>query len=630
MKTFDETLEFVKKAHRGQRDKAGEAYWVHPFQVSMLLKGGTEIDKLVALLHDILEDTQYTYSDLKQMGYTDDVLIPLVLLTKTKGEEYDKYLNRVVRNETSIRVKMADLTHNMDINRLPLEDRNTEVVKKRTEKYKRAYARLSKIMEEMNKTTPTIVGLKFNKNMIIGAIAVDVDFKNSVRMIPANSLCGSKFANMDFSNCKLKSGRYIDTSEVVATSGVPKRYNYDSIAYTIVGHSADGMLYRVANTKGTVQVLTISQVRNMVKGKASFTNCAVLDVEKGTFRGISTLNEEYIPNPVTQRELDYFISNIEKNKIKRDKVKEIDLTGYPKGSVPVHEMQRKLAVNILGALQYTEVGSLLDKRETNALMKIAQSTVVPREMISQLDSIYGKIKNIDKDKLISRLNIPQELRGSSSFMETFKSANTVNIMQDMKMYRTLDEKETEVYMKMVDGADKITAEVKQVAQEMDCKLYGLSKRIKSISSFCEKIRDREEVVDKDKELESISDVVRFTMVIDSKTEYGKKVNDTIAKFQDRGYRVKKVKNFWLNKKSTYKGVNCQLVSPDGIPFEMQFHVPSYLRIKDEIHSWYELRRDTKNNIVKGSPRYEYCLYQEQALTNTVVIPDDINLIKQVG
>lgn len=630
MKTFDETLEFVKKAHKGQRDKAGEAYWVHPFQVSTLIKGGGEVDKIVALLHDILEDTQYTYSDLKEMGYTDEVLIPLVLLTKTKGEDYNKYLDRVVRNPIAIRVKMADLTHNMDINRLPLEDRDTEVVRKRTEKYRKAYKRLQNVILKSNIVRPMVVGLKMQGNYVIGAVVVDTGYKNTVRTIPANQLCGITFNNMSFMDCKVDEKGFINVDKIKGFCGSPKRYNIDSNGYTVLGCNSEGTLYRVSNTRGKIEILTLAQMRNLVKMNVTLTNCAILDVEKGTFRGITQLNEDFIVQPVSDKELESLIANIEKNKIKRDKVKEIDLTGYPKGSVPVHEMQNKLASHILDAMQFPEVRELVTREDEEVLMRVADSSVVPREMIKQMEEIYGKVKNINKDKLIKKFNMPNELLESTSFMDMLNGSSTVGIVQNMQMFRTLDEDEKTVYTRMISGADKITEEVQDIARQMNVKMYGLSKRVKSISSFCEKIRDREEVVDKKKELENISDVVRFTMVIDSKTDYGKMVNQAIMEFKDRGYSVKKVKNFWVNKRSTYKGVNCQLVSPDGIPFEMQFHVPSYLRIKDEIHSWYELRRDTKNNIVKGSPRYEYCLYQEQALTNTVVIPDDVDLIEQVG
>lgn len=630
MKTFDETLEFVKKAHKGQRDKAGEAYWVHPFQVSTLIKGGGEVDKIVALLHDILEDTQYTYSDLKEMGYTDEVLIPLVLLTKTKGEDYNKYLDRVVRNPIAIRVKMADLTHNMDINRLPLEDRDTEVVRKRTDKYKKAYKRLQNVILKSNIVRPMVVGLKMQGNYVVGAVVVDTGYKNTVRTIPANQLWGITFNNMSFTDCKVDEKGFINVDKIKGFCGSPKRYNIDSNGYTVLGCNSEGTLYRVSNTRGKIEILTLAQMRNLVKMNVTLTNCAILDVEKGTFRGITQLNEDFIVQPVSDKELESLIANIEKNKIKRDKVKEIDLTGYPKGSVPVHEMQNKLASHILDAMQFQEIRELVTREDEEVLMRVADSSVVPREMIKQMEEIYGKVKNINKDKLIKKFNMPNELLESTSFMDMLNGSSTVGIVQNMQMFRTLDEDEKTVYTRMISGADKITEEVQDIARQMNVKMYGLSKRVKSISSFCEKIRDREEVVDKKKELENISDVVRFTMVIDSKTDYGKMVNQAIMEFKDRGYSVKKVKNFWVNKRSTYKGVNCQLVSPDGIPFEMQFHVPSYLRIKDEIHSWYELRRDTKNNIVKGSPRYEYCLYQEQALTNTVVIPDDVDLIEQVG
>ena len=109
MKTYKETLDFIRLAHKGQLDKAGEQYWLHPYKVSQIVKGG-DTEKIVALLHDVLEDTKYTVKDLRQMGYSEDVLRALMCLTHTKDLSYQAYIEKLVMtNPISVRVKMEDL-----------------------------------------------------------------------------------------------------------------------------------------------------------------------------------------------------------------------------------------------------------------------------------------------------------------------------------------------------------------------------------------------------------------------------------------------------------------------------------------------------------------------------------------
>jgi len=116
MDLIKQTIEFATKAHLGQLDKAGVDYITHPMRVSSKLKGKA---KIVALLHDVVEDTKYTIQDIKDK-LTDDkeIIQALILLTKTKKIPYDKYLAKIKKNKIALQVKLEDIKDNSDVKRL--------------------------------------------------------------------------------------------------------------------------------------------------------------------------------------------------------------------------------------------------------------------------------------------------------------------------------------------------------------------------------------------------------------------------------------------------------------------------------------------------------------------------------
>ena len=107
------------EAHKNQVDKSGVPYVFHPFHVaeSMIDEDST----VVALLHDVIEDTDHTIEDLKAMGFNDEVLEALTLMTHKKDEDYYRYIKRIRRNELAKFVKLSDLKHNSDLSRLDHE-----------------------------------------------------------------------------------------------------------------------------------------------------------------------------------------------------------------------------------------------------------------------------------------------------------------------------------------------------------------------------------------------------------------------------------------------------------------------------------------------------------------------------
>ncbi len=105
-------------AHAGQFDKGGQPYILHPLKVMHYLKSKDEELQCIAVGHDVVEDTQTTFVDLKNAGMSDRVIEGIRALTKMPGETLDEYKARVFANEDAMRVKMSDLRHNSDIRRL--------------------------------------------------------------------------------------------------------------------------------------------------------------------------------------------------------------------------------------------------------------------------------------------------------------------------------------------------------------------------------------------------------------------------------------------------------------------------------------------------------------------------------
>lgn len=140
MSNYETALKLAKQAHKGQKDMGGADYIDHPIRVSK--RGKTEEQKIVGLLHDVIEDSDLTFKDLRKYGFSEDIIRAVGLLTKlTNNESYDDFIDRIIRsgNQTAIRVKINDLLDNMDTKRLKnVTSKDIE----RVRKYLNAYAKL--------------------------------------------------------------------------------------------------------------------------------------------------------------------------------------------------------------------------------------------------------------------------------------------------------------------------------------------------------------------------------------------------------------------------------------------------------------------------------------------------------
>jgi phosphonatase-like hydrolase len=135
--TLEEAIALAAQAHRGQVEKAGQPYILHPLRV--MLRFRSEPEQIVGVLHDLIEDTNHTLSELRHIGYTEEIIQAIDALSKKSGESYVEFIERVAANPLAKRVKLADLEDNMDIRRL---SEITERDQERLRRYQSAWRHL--------------------------------------------------------------------------------------------------------------------------------------------------------------------------------------------------------------------------------------------------------------------------------------------------------------------------------------------------------------------------------------------------------------------------------------------------------------------------------------------------------
>jgi len=136
--TLEQAIELAVKHHKGQYDKGGKPYILHPLR--LLMSVDTDDEKIVAVMHDLVEDTHITIAYLRSAGFSEKVLSALDCVTNRDNEDYESFIERIAQNPLATKVKLADLEDNMDLSRISEPSKKDY---KRIEKYKRAKTRLS-------------------------------------------------------------------------------------------------------------------------------------------------------------------------------------------------------------------------------------------------------------------------------------------------------------------------------------------------------------------------------------------------------------------------------------------------------------------------------------------------------
>jgi (p)ppGpp synthase/HD superfamily hydrolase len=132
-------IEIAVSAHAGQVDKGGQPYILHPLWVMSQVRHLGDDYMIVAVLHDVVEDTNWTFDMLKNEGFSFKVITALHFLTHQPTVSYDDYIKNITINDIAVKIKMKDIEHNSRITRLKgLRKKDFD----RLEKYHRAYTYL--------------------------------------------------------------------------------------------------------------------------------------------------------------------------------------------------------------------------------------------------------------------------------------------------------------------------------------------------------------------------------------------------------------------------------------------------------------------------------------------------------
>jgi (p)ppGpp synthase/HD superfamily hydrolase len=151
MATIERALQIAAHAHEGQKDKEGVAYILHPLRVMMNVKG--EETQIVAVLHDVIEDTSVTADDLRQASFSETIVAAVLCVTHRKDEAYADYVIRCKGNEVARKVKLADLEDNSRLDRTILRPQRFEADVARLRKYVLSYKFLTDQISEQQYRT---------------------------------------------------------------------------------------------------------------------------------------------------------------------------------------------------------------------------------------------------------------------------------------------------------------------------------------------------------------------------------------------------------------------------------------------------------------------------------------------
>jgi (p)ppGpp synthase/HD superfamily hydrolase len=143
MANLARAIAIAAQAHQNQKDKSGFPYILHPIRVMLRMR--SDVDMMVAILHDVVEDTEWTIDQLRTEGFSEEVLQAVACLTHQDNENYTAFLARIESNAIARRVKLADLEDNMDVRRL---NALTEKDIKRLKRYHPAWVKLSQTDEK--------------------------------------------------------------------------------------------------------------------------------------------------------------------------------------------------------------------------------------------------------------------------------------------------------------------------------------------------------------------------------------------------------------------------------------------------------------------------------------------------
>ncbi|SHO59172.1 GTP pyrophosphokinase [Vibrio quintilis] len=136
--SLDLAIQIATQAHSGQIDKAGQPYVLHPLRV--MFQFDSEKERIVAVLHDVIEDSDMSLSEIKCCGFSDEITEALDCLSRKQAESYDDFIDRILTNKLACIIKIEDIKDNLNVTRLnKLQEKDL----KRIYKYHQALGRLN-------------------------------------------------------------------------------------------------------------------------------------------------------------------------------------------------------------------------------------------------------------------------------------------------------------------------------------------------------------------------------------------------------------------------------------------------------------------------------------------------------
>lgn len=170
--TLEEAIRFAAGKHEGQVLKNGSPFILHPLHVMADPALVTEEERMVAVLHDVIEDCGVSPDELRALGYPEAVVDAVAIMTKLPGDDYEQYIARIAAGPSlPRRVKLADLRHNMDSSRIP--DFGSEKDLARQARYERAYGVLQAVeakalLEDADGLAPVVGDLALAEDGAVG------------------------------------------------------------------------------------------------------------------------------------------------------------------------------------------------------------------------------------------------------------------------------------------------------------------------------------------------------------------------------------------------------------------------------------------------------------------------------
>lgn len=141
--TLEDAISIAAVAHKGQTDKSGAPYILHPLR--MMMRMTSEAAMITAILHDVVEDTDWTFERLREAGFSAEVLEAVNCVTNRSGENYEQFIERAAGNPIARQVKIADLEDNMNV--LRIGEINLKELE-RLEKYHKSWRYLTSVETE--------------------------------------------------------------------------------------------------------------------------------------------------------------------------------------------------------------------------------------------------------------------------------------------------------------------------------------------------------------------------------------------------------------------------------------------------------------------------------------------------